>query len=88
MTASPTPYQAIVAMPPAHPVFALWPLRLADELRRAVVDEGMRKIDAWTERYKVAHVDWPARPFDPFFNVNTPEDAAEAARIAAAYATA
>ncbi|WP_148207405.1 molybdenum cofactor guanylyltransferase MobA, DUF3305 domain-containing [Paramagnetospirillum magneticum] len=58
----------------AHPVFALWPLRLAAELRRAVVDEGMRKIDAWTERYRVAHVDWPTRPHDPFFNVNTPED--------------
>lgn len=58
----------------AHPVFALWPLRLADDLRRAVVDEDMRKIDLWTERYKVVHVDWPTRPHDPFFNVNTPED--------------
>lgn len=58
----------------AHPVFALWPLRLAADLRRAVVDEEMRRIDAWTARYKVAHVDWPTRPFDPFFNVNTPED--------------
>lgn len=57
-----------------HPVFALWPLRLAGELRRAVVDEDMRKIDAWTERYKVVHVEWPTRPHDPFFNVNTPED--------------
>jgi molybdenum cofactor guanylyltransferase len=58
----------------AHPVFALWPVRLAAELRRAVVDEDMRKIDAWTDRYKVAHVSWPTRPHDPFFNVNTPED--------------
>ena len=58
----------------SHPVFALWPLRLAGDLRRAVVDEGMRKIEAWTDRYKVAKVDWPTIPTDPFFNVNTPED--------------
>lgn len=61
-----------------HPVFALWPTRLAAELRTAVAGEGLRKIEAWTDRYKVALVDWPAKPpaaaFDPFFNVNTPED--------------
>ncbi|CAN0580330.1 unnamed protein product, partial [Laminaria digitata] len=28
-----------------HPVFALWPVRLAAELRAAVVDEGVRKVD-------------------------------------------
>jgi molybdopterin-guanine dinucleotide biosynthesis protein A len=65
----------------AHPVFALWPLRLAEDLRKAVVDEEMRKIDAWTERYKVVHVDWPAKPHDPFFNVNTPEDVARLSMI-------
>lgn len=65
----------------AHPVFALWPLRLANDLRRAVVDEDMRKIDLWTERYKVVHVDWPTRPHDPFFNVNTPEDVMRLAMI-------
>lgn len=58
----------------SHPVFALWPLRLAEELRRAVTDESLRKIEAWTERYKVARVQWPTEPTDPFFNVNTPED--------------
>lgn len=57
-----------------HPVFALWPTRLAAELRAAVVDESMRKIDAWTARYKVARVQWEPKPVDPFFNVNTPED--------------
>lgn len=65
----------------AHPVFALWPVRLAAELRRAVVDEDMRKIDAWTARYRVAHVSWPTTPHDPFFNVNTPEDVIRLAMI-------
>lgn len=64
-----------------HPVFGLWPTRLAGELRRALVEEGERKIDAWTARYRLAVVDWPIAPFDPFFNVNTPEDLAEAGRL-------
>lgn len=65
-----------------HPVFGLWPTRLAGELRRALVEGGERKIDAWTARYRLAVVDWPIAPFDPFFNVNTPEDLAEAGRLA------
>lgn len=66
-----------------HPVFALWPVRLAAELRHALVDEGMRKIDAWTARHRVAEVPFPAEPLDPFFNLNTPEDVALAERLLA-----
>ena len=64
----------------AHPVIALWRVALREELRRALVEEQMRKIDRWTAGYKVAHVEWPIDPVDPFFNANTPEDlsAAEA----------
>ena len=66
-----------------HPVVGLWPLRLRDDLRRALVAEGLRKIETWTARYGVAVADWPAEPVDPFFNVNTPEDAAIAQAMAA-----
>lgn len=62
----------------AHPVFALWPLRLAPELRRAVVDEDVRKVDVWTSRYRLAQVEFASAPVDPFFNVNRPEDLATA----------
>jgi len=65
-----------------HPVVALWPVKLRDDLRHALVDEGLRKIEAWTARRGVAIAEWPSMPFDPFFNVNTPADAAEAERIA------
>ena len=64
-----------------HPVFGLWPVRLAGDLRRALVDEGERKIDAWTARHRIVHVDFPSHPSDPFFNVNRPEDLSEAERI-------
>ncbi|MEQ9642730.1 MAG: molybdenum cofactor guanylyltransferase MobA [Alphaproteobacteria bacterium] len=67
----------------AHPVVAVWSVALADDLRRALVEEGLRKIDLWTARHGVAHVDWPAEPVDPFFNANRPDDLAEAARLLA-----
>ena len=66
-----------------HPVVALWPVSLRDDLRKALVEEDLRKIEIWTARHGVAIADWPPTPIDPFFNVNTPEDAAEAERIAA-----
>jgi len=66
-----------------HPVVGLWPVDLRQDLRRAVVTEGLRKIEVWTARYGVALAEWPAEPVDPFFNVNTPEDAAQAQRFAA-----
>jgi molybdenum cofactor guanylyltransferase len=67
-----------------HPVVALWPVTLREDLRRALAD-GMRKVDAWTAHYPIGIADWPGAPLDPFFNVNTPEDAAIAERMAAAH---
>tara|TARA_R110002110_G_scaffold341305_1_gene551534 strand:+ start:674 stop:1297 length:624 start_codon:yes stop_codon:yes gene_type:complete len=57
-----------------HPVFALWPVRLAAELRGAVVDEGVRKVDIWTARYALARTEFDTANGDPFFNINRPED--------------
>lgn len=62
----------------AHPVIGVWRVDLADDLRRALIVEDMRKIDRWTARHGVAHAEWPAEPYDPFFNANAPEDLAAA----------
>lgn len=66
-----------------HPVVGLWPLALREDLRKALFDEGLHKIEIWTARHGIAIADWPDQPVDPFFNVNTPEDAAKAEKIAA-----
>lgn len=71
-----------------HPVVALWPVRLRDNLRTALVEEGLRKIEVWTARHGVSLAEWPAAPYDPFFNVNTPDDAAQAKGIAMQYPNA
>jgi molybdopterin-guanine dinucleotide biosynthesis protein A len=72
----------------AHPVIGLWPVRLRDALRHALVDEGIRKVDVWTARYKLATVTFSDRPIDPFFNANRPDDLEEAARLLGAIETA
>lgn len=66
-----------------HPVIGLWPVALRHDLRRALVEEGERKIDRWTARHGVALADWPLEPVDPFFNANAPADIAEAERLLA-----
>jgi molybdopterin-guanine dinucleotide biosynthesis protein A len=68
-----------------HPVVGVWPVALRDDLRHALTKEDLRKIELWTARHGVALADWPAEPVDPFFNVNTPEDAAAAERLAVQY---
>jgi len=65
----------------AHPVIGLWPVRLRDELRRALVEEGLRKVDLWTGRYRLATVAFSDQPIDPFFNANRPEDLDRAAAL-------
>jgi molybdopterin-guanine dinucleotide biosynthesis protein A len=64
-----------------HPVFGLWPVRLRGDLRRAVVEEGIRKVDQWTARHRLVTVPFADRPIDPFFNANRPEDLAAAAEL-------
>lgn len=61
-----------------HPVFGLWPVARADDLRRALVEEDIRKVDIWTVRYRLDAVEFPVGGIDPFFNVNRPDDLARA----------
>jgi molybdopterin-guanine dinucleotide biosynthesis protein A len=65
-----------------HPLFGIWCPSLADPLRRALAEEGLRRAGLWSERAEAVRVDFPDSPFDPFLNVNGPEDLAEAERLA------
>lgn len=69
-------------VPRRHPTFGLWPTALREDLR-AALSGGLRKIVLWTDRHGAATVSFPAASFDPFFNVNTPEDMARAEALLA-----
>jgi molybdopterin-guanine dinucleotide biosynthesis protein A len=68
-----------------HPVAAIWRVALREDLRKALTVEGLRKIEIWTERHRVALAEWPDQPFDHFFNTNRPEDLVKAEEIAARF---
>jgi molybdopterin-guanine dinucleotide biosynthesis protein A len=70
-----------------HPVFGLWPVALLASLDAALA-AGLRKVTDWTQRHTTLIVDFPEAHIggvaaDPFFNVNTPEELAEAERLLA-----
>ncbi len=60
-----------------HPTFGLWPVALREDLRDALKG-GLRKIVLWTDAHGAGTARFEAEPFDPFFNVNMPEDMAGA----------
>lgn len=75
-----------------HPVVALWPLSLADDLETWLAEPENRKLQAFIARHPSLAVDFPflatpAGSLDPFFNVNTPDDFATAERFIEVLAT-
>lgn len=63
-----------------HPTFGLWPVALRDDLRAALMG-GLRKVVMWTDAHGAGTAEFATDPFDPFFNINTPQDIAEAERL-------
>jgi len=58
-----------------HPTFGLWPVALRDDLR-AALGGGLRKVVLWTQQHGGREALFPQEA--AFFNVNTPEDLAQA----------
>jgi molybdopterin-guanine dinucleotide biosynthesis protein A len=70
-----------------HPTFASWPLELAAGLRTALVERDERRVAAFIGQHDHVVVDFAIPEIagiagDPFFNINTPQDLAEAERLA------
>ena len=63
-----------------HPVIGLWPLSARHALQESVSRMDL-SFHACLAGKNVATVEWHGHPYDPFFNVNTPEDLAEAEQI-------
>jgi molybdopterin-guanine dinucleotide biosynthesis protein A len=56
-----------------EPSLGVWSIGLAADLRRAILEEGVRRVGQFAERHAHAELRWPGDPA-PFMNVNTPED--------------
>ena len=67
-----------------HVLTGLWNSELADRLE-LFLKGGHHRVKDWAQDCGAVAVDWPPHPYDPFMNVNTPEDLAEASRVAAHY---
>lgn len=75
-----------------HPVFALWPVALETDLASFLSSSGTLSVMAFLEPLEPVTVNFPFslvgdKPLDPFFNVNTSEDLAQAEAIAAGFGT-
>ena len=57
----------------------VWSVKLVDDLRRAILKEGVRRVEEFAGRHHHAELTWPGGTA-PFANINTPDDlrAAEA----------
>jgi len=71
-----------------HPVVGVWPLTLGGALK-AALENGLRRASRWAEMQNATEVYFPSvdiggRTVDPFFNINRPEDLAEAEALLAA----
>lgn len=73
---------AIASTSGRHPTFGLWPVALRHDLR-AALEAGTRKVSLWADLHGARSVAFPDTPFDPFFNINAPEDLAQAERLVA-----
>ena len=64
-----------------HPSCALWRSSTAEALP-AYLASGRSSLKGFAAQVGMVEVEWPASPFDPFFNVNSADDLAAAeARI-------
>jgi molybdenum cofactor guanylyltransferase len=67
----------------AHYLTGLWPCHVLKDLEQALHQSP--RLQDWARKCNASVVEWQATPFDPFFNINTPEELAEAERIAAEF---
>jgi molybdopterin-guanine dinucleotide biosynthesis protein A len=69
----------------AHYLTGLWSPGLLGKIEHALAQARLPRLQDWVRDCEAAIVAWPSNPYDPFFNVNTPEELAEAEQIAAEF---
>jgi len=57
-----------------HPVVGLWSVRLRKRIAEAMSQDSVPRLLDWINHLQFRVVDFEAREYDPFFNINRPED--------------
>ncbi|MCK0197781.1 molybdenum cofactor guanylyltransferase MobA [Ancylobacter sp. 6x-1] len=71
-----------------HPVIGLWNVSLSSMLRELLEENDERRAGRFAAEAGAERVAWAVQPYDPFLNVNTPDDIAAAEAILARYPSA
>ena len=58
----------------AHPIFALWHRSLLSKIEQQLQSGEIPRLQDWIEQYPLAEVEFAAEAYDPFFNINVPQD--------------
>lgn len=58
----------------AHPIFALWHASLMDKIERQLETGDIPRLQDWIKQHKLVEVEFPVERYDPFFNINVPQD--------------
>ncbi len=66
-----------------HPTFALWHVSLLDKIGALLMQEKIPSLQDFVKSHKMVSVDFTKSDYDPFFNINTPQDLYRAETIAA-----
>ena len=68
-----------------HNIFGLWSLELIETLENDIMQNNYRKVEIWANKIGVKTINISYKDVDPFFNINTKEDLAEAEKIIIKY---
>ena len=64
-----------------HNIFGLWSLTLYDKLYEDLTKNNIRKVQDWTEKHQIKNLEFDFKTYDPFFDINTPEDLKRATEL-------
>lgn len=66
-----------------HPIFSLWHASLLEKIEQQLQSGDIPRLQDWVKQQKMVQVEFAADVFDPFLNINTPQDLYAAEPIAA-----
>lgn len=66
-----------------HPIFGLWHVSLIGKIESQLQANAMPRLQDWVREQRAVEVDFSADAYDPFFNINSPQDLYAAEPLAA-----